>query len=301
MNLEWIIDPDTELQPSLISLMQTAADYAPIVEGIQTACYVSVRLCGDDEIRKINHHFRGIDQATDVLSFPSISYPKGRTAGTCEKLLRFEYDDEKDACFLGDIVISVPHIMKQAKEYHHSEAREAVYLLIHGICHLMGYDHIEEKDRILMREKEEKILNAVGLRQGKTISEEDTILIQLAKEAQKRSYSPYSGFSVGAALLSEDGRIFQGCNIENASYGVGICAERTAVFKAISEGATSFNTIVVAADTIAWPCGACRQVLNEFSPGIRILVTDAENHVEEKNLRELLPNSFGPEQLLRGE
>ena len=112
----------------------------------------------------------------------------------------------------------------------------------------------------------------------------------------KRSYSPYSSYPVGAALHCLDGRIFTGCNIENASFGLSNCAERTAVFKAISEGATDFDIIAIAAKTKAWPCGACRQVLNEFSPDIRILVTWNE-HVEEKSLHELLPESFGPESM----
>lgn len=298
MKLEWIIDPETEGASSLISMMQTAADYAPVAEGIRCACSATVRLCNDEQIREINLQMRGIDRSTDVLSFPSVQYPDERTAGSCENLIRREYDDGMDACFLGDIVISVEHIRAQAKEFGHSEAREAAYLLIHGICHLMGYDHMKEEERKRMRQKEEEILSAVGMQRDEVAgTPDDESLIRLAKEAQKRSYSPYSGFSVGAALLSEDGRVFQGCNIENASYGVGICAERTALFKAVSEGARSFTAIAIAADTMAWPCGACRQVLNEFAPEIRVLVADSEGRVEEMNLRELLPNSFGPEEL----
>ena len=118
-------------------------------------------------------------------------------------------------------------------------------------------------------------------------------LIAEAIEARKNSYCPYSGFAVGAALLCKDGTIFRGCNIENASFSLTNCAERTAVFKAVSEGVTEFDTIAIAAKTKAWPCGACRQVLNEFAPGIRVLVT-WDDHVEEKNLSELLPEGFGP-------
>ena len=109
----------------------------------------------------------------------------------------------------------------------------------------------------------------------------------------KRSYSPYSSYPVGAALHSTDGRIFLGCNIENASFSLTNCAERTAVFKAVSEGANSFDAIAIAAETKAWPCGACRQVLNEFAPDIRVLVT-WDGNVEEKKLTELLPEGFGP-------
>lgn len=298
MILEWSVDEGLDFDPALISQMQAAADYALIAEGIQTACFACVRLCDDAAIREINARERKVDRATDVLSFPAVRYPQGKTAHECERLLRQAYDDEQNACFLGDIILSIPHALSQAREYGHSAAREAAYLLVHGLCHLFGYDHIEEEDKVKMRKKEEEILASVGLRRDEACLPSDEVLLRLAREAKKRSYSPYSGFSVGAALLTEDGRIYQGCNIENASYGVGICAERTAVFKAVSEGARSFLAIAIAADTIAWPCGACRQVLNEFAPDIRVLVTDAAGHTDEMNLRELLPNSFGPEKLL---
>ena len=298
MILEWSVDEGLDFDPVLVSQMQAAADYALIAEGIRAACFACVRLCDDKAICEINTRERNVNHATDVLSFPSVRFPTGKTAHECENLLRQAYDDEQNACFLGDIIISIPHAQSQAKEYGHSPAREAAYLLVHGLCHLFGYDHIEENDKIKMRRKEEEILASVGLFRNESVEQSDNVILRLAREAQKHSYSPYSGFSVGAALLAEDGRIFQGCNIENASYGVGICAERTAVFKAVSEGARSFKAIAIAADTIAWPCGACRQVLNEFAPDIRVLVTDAAGNVDEKNLRDLLPNSFGPEKLL---
>ena len=93
-------------------------------------------------------------------------------------------------------------------------------------------------------------------------------LASAAIEASQRAYAPYSKFKVGAALLAEDGRVFTGCNVENASYGLTNCAERTAVFKAVSEGATRFKAIAIAGGVgdVAMPCGACRQVLAEFCP-----------------------------------
>ena len=112
------------------------------------------------------------------------------------------------------------------------------------------------------------------------------------------SYTPYSHFNVGAALLTADDKIYTGCNIENASFGLTNCAERTALFKAVSEGADSFDVIAIAAETKAWPCGACRQVLNEFAPNLRVLIT-WEGHVEEKYLSELLPEGFGPRSMDR--
>ncbi|MBQ9197701.1 MAG: cytidine deaminase [Clostridia bacterium] len=123
---------------------------------------------------------------------------------------------------------------------------------------------------------------------------DDELLVSKAKEALEYSYSPYSHFRVGACLLSSDGRMFTGCNIENASYGGTNCAERTALFKAISEGAREFTVIAIAAEkALAWPCGICRQVLNEFAPDLRIIVA-CGNERNEAYLSELLPHSFGP-------
>ena len=296
MILLWTID--TKVDPTWLTLMQTAADCALHAEGVSRKCAVSVRLCDDEAIHEINRDYRGVDRATDVLSFPMINYPSGITAGRADKLLRQALDDELNACMLGDLIISIPHVLAQAEEYGHSPQREAAYLLVHGICHLMGYDHIEENDKRRMRAMEEKILSAVGMtreEQGSTIS--DASLLALAVSARERSYSPYSGYAVGAALLAADGRVFQGCNIENASFGLTNCAERTAMFKAISEGACEFTAIAIAAEKSApWPCGACRQVLNEFAPGIRVLVT-WDGHVEEAPLSQLLPHGFGPKSL----
>lgn len=295
MILLWEID--TQVDPDLLSLMQAAADCALHMEGVKRSCAVSVRLCDDDAIHEINREYRQVDRATDVLSFPMVNYPQGVTAGAAEKLLRQALDDELNACMLGDLIISVPHVLAQAEEYGHSPQREVAYLLVHGICHLMGYDHIEEDDKRRMRAMEEKILSAIGMERDGQGSVSDEALLALAVSARERSYSPYSGYAVGAALLCADGRIFQGCNIENASFGLTNCAERTAMFKAISEGATEFVTIAISAEKSApWPCGACRQVLNEFAPGIRVLVT-WDGHVDEAMLSELLPHGFGPKSL----
>lgn len=295
MKLLWEID--TQVDPELISLMQAAADCALYMEGVHRRCAVSIRLCDDDAIHAINLEYRGVDRATDVLSFPMINYPAGVTAGRADRLLRQALDDEVNACMLGDLIISIPHVYAQAMEYGHSPQREAAYLLVHGICHLMGYDHIEAEEKRRMRAMEEKILSAVGMTRDGSGTVSDETLLALACAARQRSYSPYSGYAVGAALLSADGRVFQGCNIENASFGLTNCAERTAMFKAISEGATEFETIAIAAETSApWPCGACRQVLNEFAPNIRILVT-WQGHVEEATLDQLLPHGFGPKEL----
>lgn len=295
MTLLW--DIDTQIDPSLLSLMQTAADCTLAMEGVKRPCAVSVRLCDDEAIHAINREYRGVDRATDVLSFPMVSYPAGVTAGRADRLLRQALDDELNACMLGDLIISVPHVLAQAEEYGHSPQREAAYLLVHGICHLMGYDHMEEEDKRRMRAMEEEILSAVGLEREGESSISDATLLALAVAARQRSYSPYSGYAVGAALLAADGRVFQGCNVENASFGLTNCAERTALFKAVSEGAREFTAIAIAAEKSApWPCGACRQALNEFAPDIRVLVT-WDGHVDEAPLSQLLPHGFGPREL----
>ncbi len=126
----------------------------------------------------------------------------------------------------------------------------------------------------------------------------DAMLFEAARNAMNNAYVPYSKYRVGAALLSKDGRVFTGCNIENAAYGNTLCAERTALVKAISEGVREFAKIAIAASGSApFPCGACRQSLYEFAPGLEVLVTwDGEDGVQERKttLAALLPEGFGP-------
>lgn len=121
-------------------------------------------------------------------------------------------------------------------------------------------------------------------------------LVRKAVEARARAYAPYSGFSVGAALLSKDGRVFTGCNVENASYGLTVCAERVALFKAVSEGAREFVALAVACgEGPCSPCGACRQVLYEFAPDLLLIMADKDGKTwRTARLFELLPHGFGP-------
>ena len=122
---------------------------------------------------------------------------------------------------------------------------------------------------------------------------EDRELVSESIEAMGGAYAPYSHFHVGAALLTRDGRIFTGVNVENSSYGATICAERTALVKAISEGARTFAAIaVVSQDGEAWPCGICRQVLYEFSPDMLVITGRSEEALETAALEELLPHGF---------
>jgi cytidine deaminase len=125
--------------------------------------------------------------------------------------------------------------------------------------------------------------------------------VKKALKVRELAYAPYSNFKVGAAIVTEDGEIFTGCNVENASYGLTICAERAAIFKAVSEGRRNFSFLVVVTDTKepAAPCGACRQVIREFSKNLDIVMVNLEGKRVVKSLEELLPASFGPEDLLK--
>jgi cytidine deaminase len=119
-------------------------------------------------------------------------------------------------------------------------------------------------------------------------------LIEAAKKARERAFAPYSNFKVGAALLGKNGETFTGCNVENASYGLTMCAERVAIFKAISEGANCFERIVVVADTenLTPPCGACRQIIWEFCGDIPVTFANLQGAVETVQMSELLPRAF---------
>jgi cytidine deaminase len=126
---------------------------------------------------------------------------------------------------------------------------------------------------------------------------EDKELIALAAEARGKAYAPYSGYAVGAALLTASGEVCTGCNVENASYGLSMCAERTVAFKAVCAGEREFSAIAVVTQNGVTPCGACRQVLAEFGPQMRILVADVEGNCREYRLPQLLPEPFGPADL----
>jgi cytidine deaminase len=125
-------------------------------------------------------------------------------------------------------------------------------------------------------------------------SESINELIEAAKQVRQNAYASYSCFQVGAALLGSDGRIYTGCNVENASYGLSVCAERVAVFKAVSEGITSFQALVLVADqeNLVSPCGACRQVLAEFSLEMPVFMVNLKGKTVQTSVEKLLPDSF---------
>lgn len=128
------------------------------------------------------------------------------------------------------------------------------------------------------------------------MTQQDTMLqaaIQLAQQVTENAYVPYSNYAVGAALVSSDGTIFTGCNVENASFPATICAERSALVKAISEGVREFDLIVVATRDGGSPCGICRQMLYEFAPTMRVVTVDGQNEIHlDTTLDKLLPHGF---------
>lgn len=130
----------------------------------------------------------------------------------------------------------------------------------------------------------------------------DAELIQKALQAREAAYAPYSRYKVGAALLGKSGRIYTGCNIENASYGATICAERVAAVKAVSEGELQFEALAVAVDgdEPGSPCGICRQFLAEFGTGLRLILVNLKGARVDSTLEEYLPEAFTPRKLAKG-
>jgi cytidine deaminase len=133
-------------------------------------------------------------------------------------------------------------------------------------------------------------------------SADDEALIAAARAAQENAYSPYSKVRVGAALVAADGRVFTGCNVENASLGLTQCAERAALSRAVAEGARSFTAVIITSsfDEPLMPCGACRQVLREFAEDLRIVSVGMGGDRSERTLGELLPEAFAPDDLRGG-
>jgi len=123
-------------------------------------------------------------------------------------------------------------------------------------------------------------------------------LVQKAALAREKAYAPYSHYQVGAAVLTADGRVFTGANVENAVYPLGLCAERVAIFKAASEGYRDFVAIAVVTHNGGSPCGSCRQVMHEFAPEMTVLIADKAGAVRRTTVAELLPDSFGANDLL---
>ena len=284
-----VLSEDSLPQATPLSFFEEIAEALARLEGLFPLFFLSLTLTDDPGIQAINQTWRQKDAATDVLSFPAIDFSPADTLGRRQTYPADAWDSEEGAYFLGDILISLPRVKAQALEYGHGFARELAYLFAHGVLHLMGYDHQDPEDKKQMRDMEEKVIAQLGGTDG-----DDQALVNAAWEARKFAYTPYSKYKVGAALRAKNGRIYSGCNIENAAFGLTNCAERTALFKAISVGDNAFDAIAIAADATApWPCGACRQALSEFAPRIRVLISwEQGKKASEITLDQLLPHSF---------
>jgi homotetrameric cytidine deaminase/rRNA maturation RNase YbeY len=300
----------------------------------------------------LNKDYRGIDRPTDVLSFALDEAEEPQEIGGPETHL------------LGDIIISAETAVRQGREYGHGFNRELVYLGVHSLLHLLGYDHMNKEDKMVMRQEEEKALQMIHLSQEdldrgagkddpdhfavavvdavsgkktekpvkkgkqkdisaekikpvknrkkndkgttegeksmgrKNVKEPDKAIKKLFKKALKtreNAYVPFSKFKVGAAVLTKSGDIFSGCNVENSSFGLTVCAERVAVFNAAAAGVRpgEITMLLVAADTedVTSPCGACRQVMAEFEIPV-IVMANVRGDMKTVSLEELLPFSF---------
>ena len=271
------------------------------IEGVENAGF-AIRIVDDGAIRELNRQMRNIDKPTDVLSFPSCRFPKGTTAKDNPKRLRREYDPCVGWINLGDCVINLKRAEEQAEEYGHSLKRELGYLTAHSAFHLMGYDHMNDEDKRAMRAMEKRAMQKLKLWRdvkGESCMNHEQ-LFEKAISARENAYAPYSKYKVGACILTTEGNTYTGCNFENASFGATICAERCAASCAIAAGEKKFAAIAIAANTVAWPCGICRQVLREFAcgPEMPVIVGAYDGGFSVKTLEELLPESFGPEYLL---
>ena len=237
-------------------------------EGKDLSGCLSIAVVDKEEIRSLKKRFFHQDVYTDVISF------------------FYGFSDEDDVW--GEIIICPAVIKEEARSRGEREEQALSIVLIHGLLHLLGYED-EDSEKAKVMEERQEALYQLGEEE-----EEREKLIQKAKEVRARAYAPYSNFLVGAALLGYNGNIFTGCNVENASFGLTICAERGAVAKALSQGIKEFKKIAIIADSSSYcfPCGACRQVLYEFAPQLEVIAAKSDIDYEVVSLRSLLPQAF---------
>ena len=206
MTLEVLCERE-DAPENLKELLEQVALACVQAEGVQIPVYAALQIIGDEEIHVVNRQIRGVDRPTDVLSFPTVFYPNGTARDNARRIKR-EYNPEVHASFLGDILVSLPRARAQAEEYGHSLRRELCYLTAHAMFHLMGYDHTNDEEKAQMRAMEELALAFLAPRdevEGKSMT--DQKLYELATSMLENSYSPYSHFQVGAALLCDDGNV----------------------------------------------------------------------------------------------
>lgn len=165
----YIDDRQEKIKPTeeLINKIKLTIDFALKEEGVKIPYQISLLFVDNEEIRTINKENRNIDRETDVLSFPMLDYEKDKVYK--DMYLDYEFDEtfmDGDELVLGDIVLSLEKALEQSKEYNHSFEREASYLVVHSVLHLLGYDHMEEKEKKIMRNEEEKILSKMNIIRG---------------------------------------------------------------------------------------------------------------------------------------
>ena len=153
-----------EADEKLVDLLKNVIEFALKEEEVDVNCEVSLLFVDNDEIREINNETRGIDRTTDVLSFPMLDYEDKKVFKEMYKNYEFSQSDfDGEELVLGDVVLSLERALEQSKEFNHSFEREASYLVVHSILHLLGYDHMEEDDKVIMRKREEEILNKLNI------------------------------------------------------------------------------------------------------------------------------------------
>lgn len=156
-----------EFKDELYKLIEEITEYTLREEGVKIEYEISITLVDNSEIRKLNKEFRSIDKVTDVLSFPMLSYEKGKVFKECYSSNEFGPEDlDYDKLLLGDIVLSLEKAREQGEEYNHGFLREVCYLTLHSLLHLLGYDHIDQDDKKIMRRREEEILYKFDLSRG---------------------------------------------------------------------------------------------------------------------------------------
>jgi homotetrameric cytidine deaminase/rRNA maturation RNase YbeY len=272
-----------DLEQAILSLGNLAAERFQLAE----AAEVAVVFMDETAIKDYNLNYRGRDEATDVLSF---AMREEAEADVDDAALEQEE-------LLGDILISLTRALEQSKTYGHSLVREVGFLFLHGLLHLLGYDHGDPASEAEMFALQEEILIQAGFPRVPPAESTDyavpELLIRAARAAQTKAYAPYSDFKVGAALATAAGAVYTGSNVENASYGLTVCAERNAIFRAVNDGAYDFTALaVVGGEERIIPCGACLQVLSEFSRDLMVILADGRDEWQSFRLDQLLPNRF---------
>lgn len=249
------------------SFLEGLFDFVAREEGKEVRGEVVVAFLDEERMRDVKRRFFNVDAPGDVVSFL--------------------YGEDPDGVW-GEILVCVPVACTVGESRGVSLSEELAFLVVHGLLHLFGYDDSTPEGHREMLKRGEALLQAYYKERQRRE------LLRRAARAREFAYAPYSAFRVGAALLTQDGRVFTGCNVENASFGVTLCAERVALGKAISEGAKAFTAIAIVSDatSFCFPCGACRQALAEFGLDMEVLVGNRDGSYVVKPLCELLPWTF---------